>query len=370
MIEEQMLRKDIDGEYRGWLREQYPVVLTSLGWLQIRLAKCKDAIRSFRKSLEYKKLVETIKGLAFCHHKEKNFNSSFEYFNQYFEKQPQDDSMRLLFADVLESRGDFNKATETLAQLEKKQPENSDIKSRLKSMRAKSKESQSQGVLTTNHFMFRYRYGAHDDLVQHFAIELERSLDQYIELYGFQPPRRVIEITFYPKDNFSMLVDHSPYWAQGLFDGRIRIPVTADRDQIARTLRHELVHALLYETVDGRTLPTWFNEGLAQRLECSNCGKTRFPVVMGGFLNETTLSAPFIGFSAAKAKIAYIQSLYLILNLESQMQVDDAFYRIISNLGKYSRLDSDSILAPIGVSFSDLLQKSEENWSDKKRFTW
>ena len=157
-----------------------------------------------------------------------------------------------------------------------------------------------------------------------------------------------------------------------LFDGRIRIPVyeNIDQAQIGRTLRHEMVHALLYEMVDGRTLPSWFNEGLAQRLECEGCGEIQFPMVVGWFLNSKTLIDSFTEFSAAKAKVAYIQSLYLILNLEKELKQDDTIFKIVSQLSKNSRLDSDSILSPLGMTFETLISTSKEHWKNKKTYRW
>src|SRR5438094_2112162 len=57
----------------------------------------------------------------------------------------------------------------------------------------------------------------------------------------------------------------APDWAQGLFDGKIRLPVEgAMRDGTAldRVLRHEYTHALVHDRTRGRA-PTWLSEGLA-----------------------------------------------------------------------------------------------------------
>ena len=56
------------------------------------------------------------------------------------------------------------------------------------------------------------------------------------------------------------------HWAAGAFDGSVRLPIgdlDRDRPRWERTLRHELVHAFL-DSLAGRGLPGWLNEGLAQ----------------------------------------------------------------------------------------------------------
>ncbi len=68
-------------------------------------------------------------------------------------------------------------------------------------------------------------------------------------------------------------------WTGGLFDGRIRLPVaefSANRDAIARTLRHEYTHLAIQDLT--RRCPVWLNEGLAQILEGRQVSDSRLRV--------------------------------------------------------------------------------------------
>src|SRR5690606_32515263 len=102
---------------------------------------------------------------------------------------------------------------------------------------------------------------------------LEASLTHFVERYGFRAPVAPIEVVLYPADHFSGMVPGGPSWAEGIFDGRLRIPIREEmllgnRSGLLQVLRHELVHALFSSMNDSRAMPSWFDEGIAQLLSC------------------------------------------------------------------------------------------------------
>jgi hypothetical protein len=80
-------------------------------------------------------------------------------------------------------------------------------------------------------------------------------------------------VVLHTKDTFQTATG-SPAWADGLYDptlGRIQIPTqgaTTDTKWLTHVLRHEYVHALLHDRLEGQigALPVWLNEGLAMQL--------------------------------------------------------------------------------------------------------
>jgi hypothetical protein len=168
----------------------------------------------------------------------------------------------------------------------------------------------------------------------------------------------------------------SPTWAEGLFDGRIRIPVPPralkqgyDGDaQMAIVLRHELVHALFATLTGGRSLPPWFDEGMAQRLSCpkEGCPPFTFPPTPGDFLAESHFLTPFTSFNTAMAGRAYQQGLYLILNME-ELRGDSALREIVSRISQGSDISSDGLLRSVGLTTGELYKTASYRWS--KRWT-
>jgi hypothetical protein len=104
------------------------------------------------------------------------------------------------------------------------------------------------------------------------AVELTEILDRaYGELRErFQHDPNAargtrLRVVIYTPDAFHAVTGLG-HWAAGAFDGSVRVPIRdldRDRPRWERTLRHELVHAFL-DSLAGRGLPGWLNEGLAQ----------------------------------------------------------------------------------------------------------
>src|SRR5690606_14554724 len=159
------------------------------------------------------------------------------------------------------------------------------LEARLQSMREKAKESKLHVREHSRNFHLSYRAGEHEDLVTFVIESLESTLATYVDAYGFEPPTAPIEVVLYSADNFTAMVPGGPSWAEGIFDGRLRIPVgqamlDGRREGLLQVLRHELVHALFSAMNDARSLPSWFDEGIAQLLSCpddTSCRAFNFP---------------------------------------------------------------------------------------------
>ncbi len=369
--------------FHAWLLEQLPVLLTSAGWAKLKFGDCEEATGYLRRSEALKRSPETAKGLAVCYYKQKNLAGAREQFSFYLEKQPGDAQMQLLYTDVLESEGRFDDAVRTLEQLVAAGDAGGDpdqkldlpaLKQRLASMHGRAKESTFQQVETSRNFRLAYRAGDHEDVVSFVLQTLEDALDEYVEQYGFRPPVAPIEVNLYPAETFQSIVVGGPEWAEGLFDGRLRIPIRQDALEakdfggtLRVVLRHELVHALLALLSDNRALPPWFDEGLAQRLSCTGqpCARFMFEGKPGGFLAEQAFQTPYISLSAINAGRAYRQSLYLVKVLERQGG-DDVLRRLVSAITSSSELSSDGLLKPASLTFKQLRDQAASWWQERR----
>lgn len=360
-------------EFHAWVLAQMPALLTSAGWSRLKVGDCDAATTYLRRSEALKRSLETSKGLAVCYYKQKNIGGGREEFAWYVERSPDDAEMQVLFADILESEGAYDEAVQHLEAASEAPADKIDqtaVKQRLASMRARAKENVYQQVETSRNFRLLYRAGEHEDLVTFALPTLEDALDEYIEGYGLKAPPTPIEVILYPEGNFKNIVVGGPEWAEGLFDGRMRIPIrtetlrSKDYRVLREVLRHELVHALFSLASDARQLPPWFDEGMAQRLSCANpgCGEFQFPATPGGFLTAQSFFTPYTSFDAVRAGRAYKQSLYLILALEKKYGAD-ALRQIASSVSIASDISSDGLLKPLNLTFEQLQTETALLWN-------
>ncbi len=394
----------LNAAFKAWLQKQMPVILLSAGWSQLKLGKCDEAIKIFRRGESLKRTSETAKGLAYCYFKTALFDAAEDQFDFYLKSAPHDLQMKLFQAENLESLGNYRSATEilenALAQIEgaagthntqetaapreksafdtpepSSDPKESttkqkeDIRRRLSSMREKEKEGHFQIVTASNNFALTYRATEHEEVASFSLDTLESSLGEYVEQFGFSLPGTPIEVILYPAGKtFRKVIGEGPDWMVGLFDGRIRIPVEDEKGTedskslVRRILRHELSHALLSKNSDARTFPPWFEEGLAQRVECgSSCSPFQATAKPGAFLTSSEFETPFTAFEKVKADRAYKQSLFLFMTLETYYG-KDSIKRLVSSISQSGDVSSDGLLRPLDTTFAELLLRGSAGW--------
>lgn len=378
LADDYALEATLGEAFHEWLAGQMPVLLTSAGWARLKLGDCEAAVQLLRRAEVLKRSEETAKGLGVCHYKLRQMAAAREQLAWFVERRPDDKQVPMLYADALESEGRYDEAVRVLEQLAQEPcaggaeaaecPSPKALEQRLASMRGRAKESWYQQQETSRYFRLAFRAGDHEELVTYVLQELEDALDEYVESYGFRFPPSPIEVVLYPAGDFKSVVVGGPEWAEGLFDGRIRIPIRDNalearrHEGLRNVLRHELVHALLAAMSDHRSLPPWLDEGIAQALSCRpRCAGFRFPPSPGSFLDPASFQAPYVSFSPLKAGRAYRQSLYLVVAL-TRRSGEDVIRQIVGAVTTSSDLSSDGLLAPAAVSFKDLHAYAAQLW--------
>ena len=151
------------------------------------------------------------------------------------------------------------------------------------------------------------------------------------------------QVVLYARQDFHQLTQTAG-WAEGVFDGRIKIPVrglTADDPQLARVLRHEYTHAVVAHLA-GRRCPTWVTEGVAMWAEEEQEGD-RYSwaeniVSQTGTVPLQRLEQSFARLSSAQAQLAYAQS-YLAVRRLVERYGTGRLRQLLTELGRKRRLD-------------------------------
>ena len=183
-----------------------------------------------------------------------------------------------------------------------------------------------------------FSISAHKDEHQSIRQRLEPILEGiYIDLAQTMNfyPEIPIQVIVYDEGNRSWSSGlKNPKWAAGAYDGEIRIPgkeLKAQDYDLETLLRHEMVHLFL-DALTRHSIPTWFNEGLAQYYEKpfvyegENAFMTReeaplsqnqLSIAMKALTSNQALGIPelsgsFNQFKRDKAELAYAQSHLMV----------------------------------------------------------
>jgi len=161
----------------------------------------------------------------------------------------------------------------------------------------------------SRHFSMQCEGRADPALVWALLERLEAASREVGRRLGVFPESRV-PVLLYTDGEFPA---HAPvpHWAQGLFDGRIRLAVSweALRDErLDETLRHEYTHALVHARTHGN-VPTWLSEGLAVVNEGRDMGPERDRARAAvRLIPLDELHKSFLRLPSAEVPLAYAES--------------------------------------------------------------
>lgn len=224
----------------------------------------------------------------------------------------------LALADLHYDKDDLAGAKQHLDQALQVASPTSDYQPYLKALAAKlSRAEQAERSYVSresSHFVVKFNGSEDYDMWTRVLGILEEAYREIGQRFSYFPSRPII-VVLHTKESFPAATG-SPAWADGLFDpmlGRIQMPTqgaSTDPQRLARVLRHEFVHALLHQRMDGRlgAVPTWLNEGLAMQLAGDPWPDidqiARGPVTVVPLNN---LEGGWSGLPQAAAMVAYLE---------------------------------------------------------------
>lgn len=164
-------------------------------------------------------------------------------------------------------------------------------------------------------------------------------------------PSSSITVTLYTEQQFHDLTG-APEWSDGLFDGRIRLPVKGAQQNLPefdRVLAHELTHAMITGLAP-RGVPPWLHEGLASYFEPHDLASARRVLRQTGPVPSDVLLNGFTRLNGRQAAAAYAESLLLADIL--MQRAGTRMGIVLQNLDRGQTLQDS--LELIGVSLADL----------------
>ena len=162
-------------------------------------------------------------------------------------------------------------------------------------------------------------------------------------------PSNSITVTLYSEQQFRDLT-RAPEWSDGLFDGRIRIPVKGAQQnlrQFDRVLTHELTHAMI-SSLAPRTVPAWLHEGLASYFEPQDIVSAIRVLKVTGTVPVEALLEGFGGLNQRQAAAAYAESLLLADIL--MRRAGNRMGIVLQSLDRGQTLQESLLLVGVGIA--------------------
>jgi hypothetical protein len=193
---------------------------------------------------------------------------------------------------------------------------------------------------------------------------LTATYREYARRLGFRPDEPVTVVL---QTAAAFQDGRAPYWAEGVNDGTIRIPVRGldePTPRLSLVLRHELAHSFVSAKTGGNC-PTWLHEGTAQWLEGGDPAREDTTLATAArehrLIPLLSLEGPFQNLSEADASQAYAESLSAVAHI-IRKRGEAGVLRLLSALG--DRLPSEEAL-PVSLALS--YPEFQKSWEEHLR---
>ena len=240
-----------------------------------------------------------------------------EFLEETLQLAPNDPVAHVALADLLYDKDDLAGAALHLEQGRQRTPAGSPQRPYLDLVAARvsraEKAEQKFSARESSHFIVKFNGNEDYDTWTRVLDILEDAYRDIGQKFSYFPGKP-ITVVLHTKETFQGATG-SPAWADGLYDGvlgRIQVPTQGaltDQAWLARVLRHEFVHALLHQRVEGSRVPQWLNEGLAMQLAGDNAWPDLDRVIKGEFtlIPLNRLEGGWGGFPQNLATVAYLE---------------------------------------------------------------
>ncbi len=253
------------------------ILWNNLGLEQERIDGTKVSVKAFKKAAALDGTNPIIQlNLAHAYWELRDPALNQDFLTGLMTLAPNEPFPHLAMADLLYEQDQLTEATKHLTQATERAGKDPRVQSYLATVTNKVRHTDAvesrMNARSSSHFLVKYD-GAEDQSTWTTVLEiLEDAYREIGQRFGHFPAKPIV-VVLHTKDTFQTATG-SPAWADGLYDptlGRIQIPTqgaTTDTKWLTNVLRHEYVHALLHDRLEGQigSLPVWLNEGLAMQL--------------------------------------------------------------------------------------------------------
>jgi tetratricopeptide (TPR) repeat protein len=322
-------RQDADAEARlaalprealndGQIRQAAAVLWNNLGIIRRQSRGAPAAVPAFKAAVALAPRDQTLRlNLTNAYVETKDPALTRDFLEETIQLAPNDPVAHVALADLLYDKDDLAGAALHLEHGRQRTPADSPQRPYLDLVAARvartERAEQKFSARESSHFLVKFNGNEDYDTWTKVLDILEDAYRDIGQKFSFFPGKP-ITVVLHTKATFQGATG-SPAWADGLYDnllGRIQVPTQGaltDQAWLARVLRHEFVHALLHQRVEGGHVPQWLNEGLAMQLAGDNSWPDLDRVIKGNvtLIPLNRLEGGWAGFPSDLATVAYLE---------------------------------------------------------------
>ena len=203
---------------------------------------------------------------ATAYQKIENSSAAINTLQNYVEHYPNDSKANYVLSKLLYLNGNL---TESKYYINRSLENDSKDAKSLELSKKLDKESsleQSTNSYSGKHFELAYPDSFSEEWAEDINEQLENAYEEIGSKLNFYPEQKA-QVLLYQTNDFKTVLD-LPDWAGGVYDGKIKLPITENSLPIALkgAIYHEYAHHVIYLAASGNC-PIWLNEGLAQIFE-------------------------------------------------------------------------------------------------------
>jgi tetratricopeptide (TPR) repeat protein len=288
-----------------------PPAQAEAGWQALQEGDGERAAAVFRETLTRNPRDPTLHfGAGVAAHLLGRESDAMTSLKRALELEPRLVDAAVLLGEIQHREGDIDAAIRTYERALKGAPANTHLRARLDAWRKESAVDDTLEHWKGPRFSVSFEGQTNKALGQRAFSVLDAAYLRIGKAIGAYPADH-ITVVLYSEEQFYGIT-RVPPWVDGVFDGRIRIPVKGAAQKLAQfdaVLAHELTHAMV-SGLANRGVPGWLHEGLASYFERRDPMLAARRVKASGIiLPMSKLQGSFIGLEGKEIVVAYEQSL-------------------------------------------------------------
>jgi tetratricopeptide (TPR) repeat protein len=285
-------------------------ILAPDGWAALQRGDAEKAAAIFREALDRSPMNPTLHyGAGFAAYLLGRYDPAIYSLKKALEFDPKFFQAAAVLGQVAYARGDLGLAIRSLEKALTIKPGDPSVSAQLERWRSESSVHAGLEERATTRFRVLFEGTAQKAIGDRVARVLE-SAYQTVGKALNNYPSEALTVILYTEQQFEA-VTRSPAWAEGQFDGRIRLAVRgamSSPQSLDRLVVHEFVHAVI-ASIAPRNIPAWVHEGLATNLESTDrAWAPRVLATRTQRIRLQDLEGGFDRFDSSLAQIAYAES--------------------------------------------------------------